>query len=79
MQTGRRLLKLPDVQCKIGQRKSWIYAQIREGRFPAPVPTGPGSVAWLEDELDKWIMDRVADRDQPSSLRGPAKQRGADY
>ena len=31
--------------------------------FPEPVRIGPNAIAFVEDEIDKWIEDRVAGRD----------------
>ena len=36
----------------------------RDGRFPKPVKLGPNRVAWLKSEVDSWIADRVAERDE---------------
>ena len=42
---------------------SSIYKFIAEGTFPKQVSLGAKSVAWLESEVDDWIMDRVGERD----------------
>jgi len=39
-----------------------MYARIKNGTFPRPVPTGSNSVAWVESEIDQWIADRIAAR-----------------
>lgn len=59
---GNRLLRLPDVAAKTGKSKPAIYAAIRAGTFPAPVPIGTNSVAWLESEVDGWIQARLDER-----------------
>jgi prophage regulatory protein len=61
-----RFLKLPDVQAKIGLKKTEIYARIKAGEFPAPIKLGTAS-RWVEDELDAW-MTRVVEQ----SRRSPA-------
>ena len=33
-----------------------------EGTFPKQVSLGAKSVAWVESEVDDWIMDRVEER-----------------
>ncbi|MEJ2134576.1 MAG: AlpA family transcriptional regulator [Desulfofustis sp.] len=50
-----RLLRLPQVEEKIGLKRSRIYLLMREGRFPRPLKLGPRSVAWRLDEIDEWI------------------------
>lgn len=34
------------------------------GRFPKRVPLGPGRVGYVEEEIDDWIIKRIAERDQ---------------
>ncbi|MBY6064823.1 AlpA family phage regulatory protein [Pseudidiomarina sediminum] len=33
-----------------------------EGKFPKPVNTLGRSVAWLESEVDEWMMDRIDEK-----------------
>jgi prophage regulatory protein len=53
--SGLRLLRLPQVETKIGLKRSRIYSLMKEGRFPKPFRLGPRSVAWRTDDLDEWI------------------------
>jgi prophage regulatory protein len=32
------------------------------GEFPTPVPIGARAVAWVEEEIDSWISQRIAAR-----------------
>lgn len=75
---GNRLLRLPDVESKTGKSKQAIYAAIRAGTFPDPVPIGRNSVAWLEAEVDQWIADRLTDRARNRAQRKtkPITQQG---
>lgn len=59
-----RLVRLDEVIDRIGLGKTAIYGRIREKVFPAPVPLGGGSVAWVESEIDAWIEARIEERDQ---------------
>ena len=61
-----RLIKLTEVEAKVGFRKSSIYQRIAEGTFPRPVKIGPNAVAWPESEIDAWISERIAERDGQS-------------
>ncbi|SER49168.1 MULTISPECIES: helix-turn-helix transcriptional regulator [Pseudomonas] len=56
---GNRLLRVKTVQDKTGMSRPAIYAAIRRGTFPAPLPIGSQSVAWLEAEVDAWIQARL--------------------
>jgi len=58
----RRLLRIREVCDRVGLSKTTIYVRMANGDFPKPVQLG-GTVAWVESEIDKWIEDRIADRD----------------
>lgn len=53
------ILRLAQVKARIGRSRSSIYADIKAGRFLAPINIGPRAVGWLEHEVDAWIAARV--------------------
>lgn len=57
-----RLINLKEVSHKTSVGKSWIYAEMREGRFPKPIKLAERCVRWLEREVDDWIDARSAER-----------------
>jgi prophage regulatory protein len=61
--TRHNLLALPAVLARTGLGKTAIYAAMRECGFPRPIKIGPRRVAWLEDEVDTWIEERIKERD----------------
>lgn len=54
-----RLIRLPEVQHRVGLGRSTIYRWMAEGRFPKPVQLGGYVVAWPEDEIERWISARL--------------------
>jgi prophage regulatory protein len=58
------ILRLPDVIARTGLSRSTLHLRISQGSFPKQIPLGPRSVGWLADEVDAWIAQRVAQRDQ---------------
>ncbi|MEJ1960707.1 MAG: AlpA family phage regulatory protein [Gammaproteobacteria bacterium] len=67
---NRKILRIADVSRVTGLTRSGIYKGCREKWFPQPIPltpTKPGRRAaasgWLEDEVAKFIAERVAVRD----------------
>ncbi|WP_295925372.1 AlpA family transcriptional regulator [uncultured Xanthomonas sp.] len=60
-----RFLRLPDVLERVGLSKSTLYARVRSGQFPKPVPLGSLS-AWVESEVEAWMAARVDERDRSS-------------
>ncbi|KTG18925.1 transcriptional regulator [Pseudoalteromonas sp. XI10] len=57
-----RLIKLKEVMQKTSLGHSSIYKFIAEGTFPKQVSLGARSVAWVESEVDDWIMEKITDR-----------------
>jgi prophage regulatory protein len=59
-----RVLRMPDVEAKTGLKKTVIYDRMAERppRFPLPVPLGTRARGWVEDEIDAWIAQRIAER-----------------
>ena len=54
-----RLIRLPEVQHRVGLGRSTIYRWMAEGKFAKPVQLGGYSVAWAEDEVESWIVQRL--------------------
>lgn len=53
-----RLIRLPEVQHRVGLGRSTIYRWMSEGKFPKPVQMGGHAVAWEEAALDDWIRSK---------------------
>jgi len=58
-----RLIKLKEVIEKTSLGRSTIYEFMTKGTFPKQVSLGAKSVAWLESEVDDWIMERIGERE----------------
>ena len=35
-----------------------LWRDIRAGHFPAPIETGPNSIAWVRSEIEAWKASR---------------------
>lgn len=53
------LLRRPDVERITGLSRSSIYAKIKTGEFPRPVPLTSRIVAWIESEIVGWVQSRI--------------------
>lgn len=53
-----RLIRLKEVQHRVGLGRSTIYRWMAEGKFPKPVQLGGYAVAWAEHEIEHWIIAR---------------------
>ena len=59
-----RLIRRREVQRLTGLPTSTIYWLMQNKRFPRPVPLGAKAVAWVECEVQAWVADCIAARDQ---------------
>ena len=60
-QTSQSLIRLQEVQRRVGYGKAWIYKLIANNRFPKQVKIGTRSIAFVESEIDEWINQRIAE------------------
>jgi prophage regulatory protein len=67
------LLRLGDVQHRVGLRRSAIYNLIRRGDFPPPIRLGSRCSAWVRVEVDRWIAEQVVN----SRVRNATRTRSA--
>lgn len=58
------ILRLPQLKASTGLSRSSIYKYIQDGVFPRPISLGPRSVGWLDHEIEAWIANKAASRDQ---------------
>jgi prophage regulatory protein len=57
-----KILRTPKVVERVGLSRTQIWRLERVGDFPKRIALGPGSVGWLEHEVDTWIETRAAAR-----------------
>ena len=55
-----QLLKLPAVLARVAISRSKLYANVKDGTFPAPISLGARAIAWIDEEVDEWIKRRVS-------------------
>ena len=53
------ILRLPAVLARTGVSRSTIYKMVSIGSFPAPVRIGMRAVAWVEQDIEKWLAGRI--------------------
>ncbi|MFA0326773.1 DNA-binding protein [Vibrio cyclitrophicus] len=57
-----RLIRLNEVLVMTGLSRSGMYRSIEKQQFPSQVPIGDRAVAWVESEVQDWILDRIVSR-----------------
>ena len=71
--TKHRFIRLSEVMSRTGYGRTSIYRKMDDGSFPKSLklggpPKDPNefdsrAVAWIEEEVDQWVEDRIEDRD----------------
>jgi prophage regulatory protein len=70
---GLRLISTDDLRPKgIPYSKPHLWRLEKAGKFPKRVPIGASRYAYVEAEIDKWVEDRVRDRDESPSRKLPS-------
>ena len=54
-----RLLRLAEVEARTGLKKSTLYALMQSGDLPPSVRLSARAVAWHEQDIDRFILERV--------------------
>ncbi|GAL11438.1 transcriptional regulator [Vibrio astriarenae] len=62
-----RLIKLKEVMTLTSLARSTIYKYMSEDQFPKAVSLGCRSVAWVEEEVTDWVLERIGERDNVES------------
>lgn len=53
------MIRLPAVVERTGLKKSTLYGLMRAGKMPPNVRLSARAVAWREDDIDRWIQERI--------------------
>jgi len=68
----RRLIPYEALKTKcIMYSKPHLWRLERAGKFPKRVNIGPGRYGYVEAEIDEYIAQKIAERDQVAQLRLP--------
>ena len=61
-----RLERKKVTAARIGFHPVHLMRLVKAGQFPRPVRLGPNSIAFVTTEVDLWIEQRIAERDDPA-------------
>jgi len=71
--TKHRFIRLSEVMSRTGYGRTSIYRKMEDGSFPKSLKLGGApkdpnefdsrAIAWIEEEVDQWVEDRIEDRD----------------
>lgn len=54
-----RLINRKQVEQITSLSRSSIYLLMSQDRFPKPIQIGDQRVAWVANEIDEWVNDRI--------------------
>ncbi len=54
-----RILRKPEVQKRTGLSGPTIWRMEKVGKFPKRRQISPGTVGWVDEEVDEWIGSRA--------------------
>jgi prophage regulatory protein len=57
---GVRILRRRQVLEKLNISSTTLWTWIKQGQFPAPFELGPNTPAWLEETVDRHLLERAA-------------------
>ncbi|MER9654412.1 AlpA family transcriptional regulator [Mesorhizobium sp. M0152] len=60
---AERFISMDEVISRVCFSRTHIYRKIADGSFPRQVPLGGQKVAFLEREIEQWIVSRLQARD----------------
>lgn len=58
------ILRTKHVLAKTKFGRTYLYQEVKAGRFPQPVSLGGKSKGWIESEVDAWIDALIKARNQ---------------
>lgn len=63
------LLRLDAVKARTGLSRSETYRRIADGSFPRPINLSKRMAAWPASEVDAWVQQQIAMRDEPKDYQ----------
>lgn len=63
-----KFMQLPEVEEKIGFKKSFIFEAVRKGKFPEPIRFGYRKTLWVEEEINAWMRDQIDQRNKGEAV-----------
>jgi prophage regulatory protein len=71
--TQARVLRLPEVQNRIGLGRDSVYRLVRAGLLKAPLKISTRASGWLEQDVVDFLESRIAQRDGCQSISMDAR------
>jgi prophage regulatory protein len=76
-QEGFTVSRMPAVKERVKLCESVIWQEIKEGRFPPPIKLSARAVAWIDSEIDQYLLQKKVERDAKLASQEAKQQRAA--
>ena len=63
VQSKPAFTSFPKAQERTGLSRTTLWRMSRDGRFPRAIAISPGRVAFVTEELEAWIAQRIDERE----------------
>jgi prophage regulatory protein len=63
-----KLIRLTEVKELTGLGRSSIYKFMNEDMFPKSISLGERAVAWIDEEVEEWIAQRIEQRGRDTEI-----------
>lgn len=57
-----RFIRWPELEKRLGVSRVTVWRWEKDGLFPRRVAIGPNSKGWIDEEVDRWEIERAAER-----------------
>ena len=65
-----KMIRLPTVIEQTGLSRSSIYLRMKNNKFPQSISLGDRAIAWLEEDINQWIEDRIIESKRSGANHG---------
>ncbi len=65
----QRLIRVKEVQYLTGLSRATIYKFMAKRQFPQAVQLGARAIGWEMEEVESWILSRIALRDEKQAKK----------
>lgn len=73
-----RFIRKNATAARVGWHPSHLMRKVRAREFPQPVQLGPNSIAFLEDEVNEWMEQRLTERDAKTAQADKGAEVGSE-
>jgi prophage regulatory protein len=67
MKNHDQLLGRKQIEERLNLSRSTLYALLARGQFPKPIHLTTKKVAWMESDIEQWILERKSKSDSEAA------------